>query len=154
MNPSAPDRTDRQILEVIAENVWPWLALQDEREHRRGLAEFGTIAYSAPLAALGLGWLVVATDLALLRREWLLLLLALLLALLFEQLLSSRWSSSAAASTTPTTRIWPCWYGSRPHYCSAQPRSGSWSSAGWWATRAGYGRATCRPSAGTTRAAC
>src|SRR5262245_59820922 len=86
MNPSAPDRTDRQILEVIAENVWPWLALQDEREHRRGLAEFATIAYSAPLAALGLSWLVVATDLALLRREWLLLLLALLLALLFEQL--------------------------------------------------------------------
>src|SRR5258706_7622389 len=86
MNASAPNRTSRKVIAAIADKVWPWLARQDDRDRRGGLAEFAAITFSAPLAALGLGWLIAATDLALVSREWLPLLLALMLTLLFDRL--------------------------------------------------------------------
>jgi serine phosphatase RsbU (regulator of sigma subunit) len=86
MNASTPDRIRRIGIARLAEKAWPWLAQQDERDRRGGLAEFTAIVFSAPLAALGLGWLIAATDLVILRREWLSLVLALVLALLFDRL--------------------------------------------------------------------
>ena len=73
-------------LTQIAGKLWPDLDTLDEVERKRVAKELVGIIYGSLLAVVGLGWLVVATDLALLRSQWPTLLLMLILAVTLNQL--------------------------------------------------------------------
>jgi serine phosphatase RsbU (regulator of sigma subunit) len=60
--------------------------ISDESERKRRRGELAGMIYGALLAVVGLGWLVTATDLALLRAEWPTLLFMLILAALLNRL--------------------------------------------------------------------
>jgi serine phosphatase RsbU (regulator of sigma subunit) len=75
-----------QYLTQIAGKLWPDLDLLDEDERKNVLRELVGIVYGTLLAALGLGWLATATDLALVGRHWSTLLLMLVLATVLNQL--------------------------------------------------------------------
>lgn len=76
----------KQYLIRIAGKLWDDRETLDESERKRRLEVLVGMAYGVLLAVVGLGWLVVATDLSLVRAEWPTLLLMLVLALLLNQL--------------------------------------------------------------------
>jgi serine phosphatase RsbU (regulator of sigma subunit) len=78
--------TTGQHLTRIATKLWPDLVQLDEPERKRIANELVGIVYGALLAMIGLVWLALATDLALLRAQWPMLLLMLVLALVLNQL--------------------------------------------------------------------
>src|SRR5256885_12846345 len=78
--------TTEQRLLRIAGKLWPDLDVLDEPERKHILRELVGIIYGTLLAVLGLGWLVLATDLALVGAEWPTLLLMLILAAVLNQL--------------------------------------------------------------------
>src|SRR5687768_3733229 len=78
--------TMEQRLLRIAGKLWPDLDLLDQPEREHIVRELIGIIYGALLAVLGLGWLLLATDLALLGAEWPTLLLMLILAAVLNQL--------------------------------------------------------------------
>jgi serine phosphatase RsbU (regulator of sigma subunit) len=73
-------------LTQIAGKLWPAFETLDEAERRRFLRELVGIAYGGILAAIGLAWLVAATDMAVARAQWPALLLMLILAIILNQL--------------------------------------------------------------------
>ena len=75
-----------QYLNRIARKLWDNLDPFDESERKRRLGDLVGMLYGTLLAVVGLGWLVVTTDLALVRAEWPTLLLMLVLAALLNQL--------------------------------------------------------------------
>jgi serine phosphatase RsbU (regulator of sigma subunit) len=75
-----------QYLTHIAGKLWPGLATLEEGERKRLVRELVGVIYGTLLAAVGLAWLIAATDLELLRAEWPTLLLMLTLALVLNQL--------------------------------------------------------------------
>jgi serine phosphatase RsbU (regulator of sigma subunit) len=78
--------TTEQRLLRIAGKLWPDLDLLDAPERQRLFGELVGIIYGMLLAVLGISWLVVATDLALVGAEWPTLLLMLILAAVLNQL--------------------------------------------------------------------
>jgi serine phosphatase RsbU (regulator of sigma subunit) len=77
-------RLERQLLRIV-DSLGRDLAA-DDAERRTLARELGGIIYGGLLAAAGLAWLVLATDLAVARAAWPLLLLLLLLAVLLNRL--------------------------------------------------------------------
>jgi len=77
--------TTEQRLLRIAGKLWPDLDALDESERKLLFRELVGIIYGTLLAVLGLGWLVLATDLALVAAEWPILLLMLILAIVLNQ---------------------------------------------------------------------
>src|SRR6188474_2835954 len=75
-----------QRLLQIATKLWPDLDLLDAPERKRLFGELVGIIYGALLAVLGMGWLVLATDLALVATAWPTLLLMFILAAALNQL--------------------------------------------------------------------
>jgi hypothetical protein len=75
-----------QLLLKLAGKLWPALDTLEETERADLLSELIGIIYGAILTAIGLGWLIGATDLALARAQWPTLLLMLLLAIILNQL--------------------------------------------------------------------
>jgi serine phosphatase RsbU (regulator of sigma subunit) len=75
-----------QRLLRIAGKLWPDLDVLDTPERKHIARELVGIIYGTLLAMLGLGWLVLATDLALLAAEWPILLLMFILAAALNQL--------------------------------------------------------------------
>src|SRR5215212_12236651 len=78
--------TMEQRLLRIAGKLWTDLDLLDAPERKDIARELVGIIYGTLLAMLGLGWLVLATDLALLGTEWPTLLLMFILAAVLNQL--------------------------------------------------------------------
>jgi serine phosphatase RsbU (regulator of sigma subunit) len=78
--------TAEQRLLRIAGKLWPDLDVLDEPERKHIFRELVGIIYGTLLAMLGLGWLVLATDFALVSAEWPTLLLMLILAAVLNQL--------------------------------------------------------------------
>src|SRR5262249_4782041 len=78
--------TAEHRLTRIAGKLWPALDTLDEPERGQVLRELIGIIYGSILAMFGLGWLVTATDLALVRAEWPTLLVMLILAAALNQL--------------------------------------------------------------------
>jgi serine phosphatase RsbU (regulator of sigma subunit) len=78
--------TTEQYLTQIAGKLWPDLDQLDEAERNRIMREIVGTIYGTILAAIGLAWLVIATDPALLRTQWPTLLLILILAVVLNQL--------------------------------------------------------------------
>src|SRR5215212_8779785 len=78
--------TMEQRLLRIAGKLWTDLDLLDAPERKDIVRELVGIIYGALLAMLGLGWLVLATDLALVGAEWPTLLLMFILAAVLNQL--------------------------------------------------------------------
>jgi serine phosphatase RsbU (regulator of sigma subunit) len=76
----------QHYLTRIATKLRPDLDLLDETERKRIASELVGIIYGALLAVVGLVWLVLVTDLALLRAQWSTLLLLLILAVALNQL--------------------------------------------------------------------
>jgi serine phosphatase RsbU (regulator of sigma subunit) len=70
----------------IASRLWPAFATLEETERADFLSDLIGIIYGAILTAIGLGWLIGATDLALARTHWPTLLLMLILAIILNQL--------------------------------------------------------------------
>ncbi len=77
--------TEQRLLR-IAGKLWPDLYVLDEPERKHILRELVGIIYGTLLSVLGVGWLVLATDLALVGAEWPTLLLMLILAAVLNQL--------------------------------------------------------------------
>jgi serine phosphatase RsbU (regulator of sigma subunit) len=75
-----------RLLLAIRKRFWPELGTASGIERVAALANVAGFSYSAPLALLGVGWLIAVTDLALIQREWPMLLLLFALALLFRRL--------------------------------------------------------------------
>jgi serine phosphatase RsbU (regulator of sigma subunit) len=75
-----------QLLLQLASRLWPAFDTLEETERTDLLSELIGINYGAILTAIGLGWLVGATDLALARAQWPTLLLMLILAVILNQL--------------------------------------------------------------------
>jgi hypothetical protein len=67
---------------AIAKKFWPELETMSGPERRDGVRNVVGFLYSAPLALVGLVWLIAATDLTLFRIEWLPLSLLLVLRLM------------------------------------------------------------------------
>src|SRR5215212_4251116 len=78
--------TMEQRLLRIAGKLWTDLDLLDAPERKDILRELAGIIYGTLLAMLGLGWLALATDLALAAAEWPTLLLMFILAAVLNQL--------------------------------------------------------------------
>src|SRR5262245_34300910 len=74
-----------QRLLRIAGKLWPDLDTLDAPERKHIVRELVGIIYGTLLAIVGLGWLVLATDLALLSAEWPTLLLMFILAAILNQ---------------------------------------------------------------------
>ncbi len=77
--------TEQRLLRIVGK-LWPDLDVLDEPERSHILRELIGIIYGTLLAVLGVAWLVVATDLALVRAQWPLVLLMLILAAVLNQL--------------------------------------------------------------------
>jgi serine phosphatase RsbU (regulator of sigma subunit) len=76
----------KSILLSIAQHLWPEFETLPEPDRLSALGElFGTL-YGLPLVALALVWLIVATDISLLRQQWPVLLLILGLCVLAGRL--------------------------------------------------------------------
>src|SRR5689334_2292588 len=75
-----------QRLLRIAGKLWPDLDVLDAPERKHIERELVGIIYGTLLAMLGLGWLVMTTDLALVGAEWPTLLLLFILAAVLNQL--------------------------------------------------------------------
>jgi serine phosphatase RsbU (regulator of sigma subunit) len=54
----------------IAKRLWPEVTTLPDEVQTNGIANVLTVLYAAPLAALGLVWLALSTDLSLFLREW------------------------------------------------------------------------------------
>src|SRR5215211_6139244 len=78
--------TMEQRLLRIAGKLWTDLDLLDAPERKHIVSELVGIIYGTLLAIVGLGWLVLATDLALVGAEWPTLLLMFILAAVLNQL--------------------------------------------------------------------
>lgn len=78
-------RAERLLLQ-LAGKLWPALDTLEQNERADLLSELIGIIYGAILTAIGLGWLIGATDLALARAQWPNLLLMLTLAVVLNQL--------------------------------------------------------------------
>jgi serine phosphatase RsbU (regulator of sigma subunit) len=74
------------LLLQLAGRLWPAFDSLEEAERAEFLSELIGILYGAILTAIGLAWLLVATDLALARAQWPTLLLMLILAIILNQL--------------------------------------------------------------------
>src|SRR6266508_2775853 len=77
--------TEQRLLRIVGK-LWPDLDVLDEPERSHILRELIGIIYGTLLAVLGVAWLVVATDLALVRAQWPIVLLMLILAAVLNQL--------------------------------------------------------------------
>jgi serine phosphatase RsbU (regulator of sigma subunit) len=76
----------KKFLTFLAKKLWPDFETLAEPDRVSLLGQlFGTL-YSLPLAIVSLGWLVVVTDLDLVRSQWPVLLLLLGLSLIFSRL--------------------------------------------------------------------
>lgn len=62
--------TTQQQLTGLATRIWPYFSRLDERERRRRLADLVGIAYAAPLAVVGVVWLVRETNPYGFMRSW------------------------------------------------------------------------------------
>jgi len=86
-------RSDRSAVESrwlpVARFFWPELSQDsaDDLEISSRLADVLGFLYSAPIALIGLGWLVAATDVSLLLDRWQVLFLFLALAVFLRQLM-------------------------------------------------------------------
>lgn len=76
---------EEQLL-VPAKRLWPELETMDGQDRTSGVFDVVGFLYSAPLALVGLVWLMAVTDLALIRAEWPMLALLFVLQFLFERL--------------------------------------------------------------------
>jgi serine phosphatase RsbU (regulator of sigma subunit) len=70
---------------AVARRFWPELEKMGERERAGGVLDVVGFLYSAPLALVGIAWLIAVTDLALIRTEWPTLLLLSILLFLFRR---------------------------------------------------------------------
>jgi len=77
----------KEFLTLIAKKLWPDFETQAELDRNLLLGELIGILYSLPIAIVSIGWLVVVTDLNLVRSQWPVLLLFLGLGLIFSWLL-------------------------------------------------------------------
>jgi len=77
--------TEQRLLRITGK-LWPAFDTLDELERRHILRELIGIIYGTLLAVLGVAWLVLATDLALVRAQWPIVLLMLILAAVLNQL--------------------------------------------------------------------
>jgi serine phosphatase RsbU (regulator of sigma subunit) len=73
-------------LPAIAKRFWPDLETMGENDRRHGIGNVSGFLYAAPLALAGLVWLVIITDLPLIRAEWPTLLLLFVLLGVFGRL--------------------------------------------------------------------
>jgi serine phosphatase RsbU (regulator of sigma subunit) len=73
-------------LKAIARKLWPEIETLSGSDYVSGLYNVSGFLYAAPLALVGLVWLIAVTDLALMRTEWLMLSLLLVLLFVFERL--------------------------------------------------------------------
>jgi serine phosphatase RsbU (regulator of sigma subunit) len=71
---------------ALARRFWPELEAMDGQNRTSGVFDVVGFLYSAPLALVGLVWLMAVTDLALVRAEWPMLALLFALQFLFERL--------------------------------------------------------------------
>jgi serine phosphatase RsbU (regulator of sigma subunit) len=71
---------------TIAKRFQPELETHNEMEQIASKADVIGFLYSAPVAVVGLAWLITATDLSLLASEWLILTILFILVLLFKRL--------------------------------------------------------------------
>jgi serine phosphatase RsbU (regulator of sigma subunit) len=78
-------RTEQRLLRIVGK-LWPELDVLDVPERKRLFAELVGIIYGTLLAVLGISWLVLVTDLALVGAEWPTLVLMLILAAVLNQL--------------------------------------------------------------------
>jgi hypothetical protein len=74
LNAEAPTPTESRLLRV-ALFFWPALAELDGEDLSRRLADVLGLLYGAPIALMGMGWLIAITDLLLIGSQWPLLLL-------------------------------------------------------------------------------
>jgi serine phosphatase RsbU (regulator of sigma subunit) len=74
LNTEAPTPTESRLLRV-ALFFWPALAELDGEDLSRRLADVLGLLYGAPIALMGMGWLIAITDLLLIGSQWPLLLL-------------------------------------------------------------------------------
>lgn len=70
---------------AIARRFWPELGTMGERERAGGVLDVVGFLYSAPLALVGVVWLIAVTDPTLIRIEWPTLLLLFVLLFLFSR---------------------------------------------------------------------
>jgi len=75
-----------QRLKTIAKTLWPEIETLSGLEYATGLYNVTGFLYTTPLVLVGLGWLIAATDLALIRAEWPVLCFLLVLLFVFEWL--------------------------------------------------------------------
>lgn len=75
----------RKLLYSIAQRLWPELGEMSEARRMVGVGEVITVLVAAPLALIGLGWLVAVSDLQVVRGNWEAFLLFAALILLFER---------------------------------------------------------------------
>jgi len=75
-----------QRLKTIAKTLWPEIETLSGLDYVTGVYNVTGFLYTAPLALAGLGWLIVVTDLALLRAEWPVFCFFLILLFVFERL--------------------------------------------------------------------
>jgi hypothetical protein len=71
---------------AIAKKFWPELETMSGLERAEGVYNVVGFLYSAPMALVGLVWLITLTDLTLFRTEWPTLSLLFVLQFLFERL--------------------------------------------------------------------
>ena len=71
---------------AIAKRFWPELETMSGPERTNGVRNVVGFLYSAPMALVGLVWLIAITDLTLFRTEWPTLSLLFVLLFLFERL--------------------------------------------------------------------
>ena len=81
-----PEPTIETRLLPLARRFYPGLGTARGQELTSGIANVVGLLYAAPLALVGMGWLVAVTDLALVRREWPAFLLLLVLVFLLRRL--------------------------------------------------------------------
>lgn len=66
---SAEGQTVQAWLDRLAQSVWPGLNALPSRERASAVGEVLAVLYSLPIAAVGVLWLVLSTDVALLRQQ-------------------------------------------------------------------------------------
>ena len=73
-------------LKAIARKLWPEIETMSGSDYVSGLYNVTGFLYAAPMALVGLVWLIADTDLDLMRTQWLMLSLLLVLLFVFEKL--------------------------------------------------------------------
>jgi hypothetical protein len=81
-----PEPTIETRLLPLARRLYPGLGTARGQELTSGIANVVGLLYAAPLALVGMGWLVAVTDLALVRTVWPAFLLLLVLVFLLRRL--------------------------------------------------------------------